>query len=97
MLHAAPLGVGNREEHARVVGFLDDASSGSYRRTALLLNLVYHFHRLAPPPVRYPLYSRRLHRASFAIRQLAHSLPFKPTSAGHQPLRSTVPRRQSVS
>ena len=81
MLHAAPLGVGNREEHARVVGFLDDASSGSYRQTALLLNLVYHFHRLTTPSVRYPLHSRRLHCASLAIRQLAPSLPSKPTPA----------------
>src|SRR5215203_4730874 len=70
MLHAAPLGVGNREEHARVVGFLDDAGSGSYRQTAVLLNLVYHFHRLAPPSIRYPLHSRRLHCASLAIRKL---------------------------
>ena len=83
MLHAAPLGVGNREEHARVVGFLDDASSGSYRQTAVLLNLVYHFHRLASPSVRYPLYFRRLHYASLVIRQLAHSLPSKRTPAGH--------------
>src|SRR5215212_10703896 len=96
MLHAAPLGVVNREEHARVVGFLDDASSGSYRQTALLLNLVYHFHRLVPPSIRYPLHSRRLHCASLAIRQLAHSLPSKPTPAGHPPLRSSVPRRQSL-
>ena len=81
MLHAASLGIGNREEHARVVGFLNDASTGPYRQTTLLLNLVYHFHRLAPPPVRYPLYSRWLQCAPLTIRQLAHSLPPKPTSA----------------
>lgn len=61
MLHAAPLGVGNREEHTRVVGLLDNASSGSYRQTAALLNLVYHLNGFAPPSVRYPLYSVGLH------------------------------------
>src|SRR5215213_1420568 len=80
-LRAAPLGVGNREEHARVVGFLDDAGSWSYRQTIALLNLVYHLHRLALPPGCYPLYAGRLHAASLAICQLAHSLPPESTPA----------------
>ena len=81
MLHAAPLGVGDREEYARVVGFFHDAGGGSHRQDTVPLDLVYHLHRLASPSIRYPLYSRRLHCASLAIRQPAHSLPSEPSPA----------------
>src|SRR5215212_1879227 len=81
MLYAAPLGIGNREEYARVVGFFDDTGGGPYRQPTTLLDLVYHLHRFAPPSVRYPLYPRRLHVASLAIRRLAYSLPSEPIPA----------------
>ena len=32
MLHAAPLRIGNREEHTRVVAFFQYASGGSHRQ-----------------------------------------------------------------
>jgi len=81
VLYAAPLGIGNREEYARLVGFFDHACGGPYRQTTSLLNLVDHLHRFSAPSVQYPLCSRRLHAASLAIRQLAHSLPSKPIPA----------------
>ncbi len=78
MFHAASLRIGNREEHPQVVALFKDADGRSHRQHASLLDVVYHLHRFAPPSVRYPLYPRRLHVASLAIHQLAHSLPYNP-------------------
>jgi len=75
MLYAAPFGIGDRQEYARVVGFFDDTGGGSYRQPTAVLDLVHHLHRFAPPSVRYALYPRRFHVASLAIRQLVNSLP----------------------
>ena len=86
MLYAALLSISDREEYARVVGFFDDAGGGSYRQTTVLMDLVYHLYRFAPPSVRYPLYLRRLHAASLTIRQLAHSLPSRPISVLRPPV-----------
>jgi hypothetical protein len=81
VLHAAPLGVGDREEYARLVGFFDDAGGRSYRQNIVPLDLVYHLHRFSAPSVRYPLHSRRFHAVSLAIGQLAPSLPSEPIRA----------------
>jgi hypothetical protein len=78
MFHAASLRIGNREEHPQVVALFQDAGGRSHRQRAGLLDVVYHLHRFALPSVWYPLYPRRLHVASLALHQLAHSLPYNP-------------------
>ena len=78
MFHAASLRIGNREEHPQVIALFKDAGGRSHRQHAGLLDVVYHLHGFAPPSVWYPLYPRRLHVASLAIHQLAHSLPYNP-------------------
>jgi hypothetical protein len=78
MFHAASLRIGNREEYPQVVVLFKDAGGRSHRQHAGLLDVVYHLHRFAPPSVRYPLYPRRLHVASLALHQLAHSLLYNP-------------------